>query len=49
MVIKLRRLRWARHVECMGQMRNVNRVLVRKPERMRIFGRPRCTYVRIIL
>jgi hypothetical protein len=30
--IKLRRIRWAGHVACMGKGRNVYRVLVRKPE-----------------
>jgi hypothetical protein len=40
-VIKSRRMRWARHVARMGESRGVYRVLVRKPERKRPFGRPR--------
>jgi len=31
-VIKLRRMRWAGHVACMGDRRDVFRVLVGKPE-----------------
>jgi hypothetical protein len=30
--IKSRRMRWAGHVECMGEGRNVYRVLVGKPQ-----------------
>jgi len=30
-VIESRRLRWITHVACMGKMRNVPTVLVRKP------------------
>jgi len=40
-VIKWRRMRWAGHVACMGERRGVYRVLVRKPEGKRPFGRPR--------
>jgi hypothetical protein len=40
-VVKLRRMRWAGHVECMGEGRGVHRVLVGKPERKRPLGRPR--------
>ena len=32
-VIKLRRMRWARHVARMGERRSLYRVLVGKPER----------------
>jgi hypothetical protein len=39
--IKSRRMRWAGHVERMGEERNVYRVLVGKPERKRPLGRPR--------
>jgi hypothetical protein len=39
--IKSRRLRWARHVACMGEERNVQRVLMGKPEGKRPLGRPR--------
>jgi hypothetical protein len=40
-MIKSRRMRWARHVAGMGEMRVVYRVLVGKPERKRPFARPR--------
>ena len=39
--LKLRRLRWAGHVERMEQSRNAYRVLVGKPESKRPLGRPR--------
>ena len=39
-VIKLRRIRWAGHVACMGEERGVYRVLVGKPEGKRPLGRP---------
>jgi hypothetical protein len=39
--IKSRRVRWAGHVACMGEGRNVYRVLVRKPEGKRPLERPR--------
>jgi hypothetical protein len=41
-VIKSRRMRRAEHVARMGEGRGVYRVLVRKPERKRPLGRPRC-------
>jgi len=34
-------MRWAGHVARMGEEREVNRVLVRKPEGRRPLGRPR--------
>ena len=40
-VIKWRRMRWAGHVERMGERRDVYRVLVGKPEGKRPLGRPR--------
>ena len=40
-VIKLRRMRWAGHVERMGKTRGVCRVLVGKHEGKRPLGRPR--------
>jgi hypothetical protein len=40
-VIKSRRMRWARHVACMGEGRGVYRVLVGRPEGKRPLGRPR--------
>jgi hypothetical protein len=39
--IKSRRMRWAGHVACMGEGRNVYRVLVGKPEGKIPLGRPR--------
>jgi hypothetical protein len=44
MQIKSRRMRWAGHVACMGEERNVFRVLVRKPEGKRQLGRLRCRW-----
>jgi hypothetical protein len=38
-VIKLRRIRWVGHVECMGTRRGVYSVLVGKPEGKRPLGR----------
>jgi hypothetical protein len=40
-IIKSRRMRWAEHVERIGQKRNAQRILVGKPERKRPLGRPR--------
>jgi hypothetical protein len=40
-VIKSRRVRWAGHVERMGEGRGVYRVLVGSPEGKRPLGRPR--------
>jgi len=40
-VIKSRRMRWAEHVQRMGESRGVYRVLVGKPEGKRSLGRPR--------
>jgi hypothetical protein len=39
MQIKLRRMRWVGHVACMGERRNMYRVLVGKPEGKRPLGR----------
>jgi hypothetical protein len=39
--IKSRRMRWAGHVECMGEGRNVYSVLAGKPEGKRPLERPR--------
>jgi hypothetical protein len=39
--IKSRGMRWAGHVACMGEGRNVYRVLVGKPEGKSPLGRPR--------
>ena len=40
-VNKLRRMRWAGHVACMGRMKGICRVLVGKSEGKRPLGRPR--------
>jgi hypothetical protein len=40
-VIISRRVKWARHVAHMGDMRNSYRILVIKPEGKRLLGRPR--------
>jgi len=40
-VVKSRRMRWAGHVACMGEGRDVRRVLVGKPEGKRTLGKPR--------
>jgi hypothetical protein len=40
-VIKARRMRWAGHAACMGEMRNVYSILVGRPERKRSLGRHR--------
>jgi hypothetical protein len=40
-VIKSRRMRWAGHVACLGETRDVYRVLVGKPEGKRSLVRPR--------
>ena len=44
-VIKLRRMRWAGHVACMGEETGAYRVLVGKPEGKRPLGRPRHRWV----
>ena len=44
-VIKLRRMRWAGHVACMGEERGAYMVLVGKPEGKRPLGRPRHRWV----
>ncbi|KAJ4451572.1 hypothetical protein ANN_03041 [Periplaneta americana] len=40
--IKSRRLRWAGHVSRMGESKKAYRVLVGRPERKRLLGKPRC-------
>jgi hypothetical protein len=40
-VIKLR-VRWVGHVECTEAVRNMHKILVRKPEGKRPLGKPRC-------
>jgi hypothetical protein len=41
-VIKSRRMRWAGHVERMGEGKVVYRVLIGRPEGERPLGKPRC-------
>jgi hypothetical protein len=43
--VKSRRMRWAGHVACMREERNVYKVLVGKPEGVRPLGRPRNRWV----
>ena len=40
-IIKSRRIRWAEHVACTGEMRGAYRVLVGKPDGNRSLERPR--------
>jgi hypothetical protein len=47
--IKSRRLRWAGHVARLGEERKVYNVLVGKPERKRLLGRPRSRWDQINL
>jgi hypothetical protein len=44
-IIKLRRMRWAGHVERMGEKMNVYRLLVGKQEGRRPLGRLRCRWI----
>jgi len=37
-------MRWAGHVECMGDRRGIYRVFVGKPGGMRPLGRPWCRW-----
>ena len=43
-VVKSRRMKWAGNVACMGEGRDVRRVLVGKPAGKRQLGRPRCRW-----
>jgi hypothetical protein len=43
-VIKARRMRWAGHVVCMGEVRGAYNILVGRPEGRRPLGRPRCRW-----
>jgi hypothetical protein len=40
-MIKSRRMRWTGHIARMGEMRNMYKILVGKPERKRPLGRHR--------
>jgi hypothetical protein len=40
-VIKSRRMRWARHVACMGEIRNAYKISVKKSDGKRPLGEPR--------
>jgi hypothetical protein len=42
MAIKTRRMRWAGHVACMGEVRGAYIILVGRPEGRRPLGRPGC-------
>jgi hypothetical protein len=42
-----KRMTWAEHVACIGEGRNVYKVLVGKPEEKRPLGRPRCRWMRL--
>ena len=44
LVIKLRRMRWAGLVACMGDRSGVCRVLVGKSGERKLLGRPRCRW-----
>jgi hypothetical protein len=44
-IIKYRRMRWAGHVTCIGEMRNAYEILVRKSEVKRPLGGPRHRWV----
>jgi hypothetical protein len=44
-IVKSRRMRWAGHVECIGEKRDVYRLLVGRPEGKRPLGRPRCRWI----
>jgi hypothetical protein len=48
-VIKARRMRWAGHVACMGEVRGACNILVGRSEGRRPLGRPRRRYGRITL
>jgi hypothetical protein len=43
-ITKPRRMRWARHVTCMGEKRDACRILVGKQEGKTSLGRPRCRW-----
>jgi len=43
-VIKLRRIKWAGHVACMEEMRNVYKIFIVKHEWKRSHRRPRCRW-----
>jgi hypothetical protein len=43
-VIKSRRLRCVGHVAHMGELKNLYKILVRKPEGKKLLGRPRCRW-----
>jgi len=43
-VVDSRWMRWAGHVVCIAEMRNVYKILVGKPEKMRPLGRRTCRW-----
>jgi hypothetical protein len=43
-MIRSRRIRWMRHVGCMGLMRNTCKILAVMPEGKQLLGRPGCKW-----
>jgi hypothetical protein len=43
-MIKLRRIIWVGYAACMGEMRNVYKILAAKCEGKRLLRRPRCRW-----
>jgi hypothetical protein len=43
-VMKARKMRWAGHVACMGEVRGAYNILVGRPEGRRPLRRPRCRW-----
>jgi hypothetical protein len=41
-MVRSRRKRWAGHITCMGEIRNVYKILAGKPEGKREFRTSRC-------
>jgi hypothetical protein len=48
-VVSSGRVRWVGHVSCIGEMRNMHTVLIRKPEGKRQICKYLGTYRRVIL
>jgi hypothetical protein len=44
-MLKSRGIRWAGDIAQMGEKRNAYRILMGKPEKKRLLGRPRCRWV----
>jgi hypothetical protein len=43
-MIKLRRMKWAGHLACMGEMRNAYKIFVRIPKVKSLLGKPNCMW-----